>query len=67
MNKMELAKKCLSPKDYEVWFRTQLKLKNSFPKIAKDFWVSKQAIHKKYYKIAIQVNKLFFNQKKDEF
>lgn len=66
MNRQELAKKYLTEKQYEIWYRTQEKKKNEFPKIAKDLWVSKQAVYKEYVSIKTKLDRLFDKLKEND-
>ena len=66
MNKSEVAKKYLTPRDYEIWNRTQIKYANELKAIANDFGVSKQRIQVMYKKADDKVNILYDNLFKNE-
>ena len=54
----DMEKQILTARQYEIWSRTQLKKANVFHIIAKDLWISKQAVHQDYKKSVYRIKTL---------
>ena len=66
MNKQEILEKFFTLDEQELINRARIKMENSFAVIAKEQWVSKQAITQKYNKIYTHYKTLIDNLKDND-
>jgi hypothetical protein len=74
MDKQEILKRFFTNKEQDIYNRVQYKLEysmsfrndNSFEKIWKDYWITKQGMQQLYKKIEKHLNNLYIKLKKDE-
>ncbi len=63
MKEQDILNKYFTEREQLIFNRTQIKIKNTFPVIWKDLWVSKQYIAKTYNNIKSKYDKLYLKLK----
>lgn len=63
MTKEDILKTYFTEREQLIFNRTQLKIKNTFPEIWKDLWVSKQYIEQTYRNSKAKFDKLYLKLK----